>query len=125
MKTKIGIDIVYIPRFKALMQNKSFINKVFHASEIQDYRPEHLAGIFAAKEAFFKSLDKKTLDWLAVEIKSPVVPIKIENVNKILPIGKFWPKPGRVNMKIGKPIRIRTDSYIKATEIIENAVKNL
>ncbi|MBM3232351.1 holo-[acyl-carrier-protein] synthase [Candidatus Pacearchaeota archaeon] len=70
MKTKIGIDIVYIPRFKALMQNKSFINKVFHASEIQDYRPEHLAGIFAAKEAFFKSLDKKTLDWLAVEIKN-------------------------------------------------------
>ncbi|MBM3232354.1 AMP-binding protein [Candidatus Pacearchaeota archaeon] len=68
---------------------------------------------------------KQGIGMLAVELKSPVVPIKIENVNKILPIGKFWPKPGRVNMKIGKPIRIRTDSYIKATEIIENAVKNL
>ena len=48
MHTKLGIDIVYIPRFEKSMKNKSFINRVFNKSEIsKKYNPEHLAGIFA------------------------------------------------------------------------------
>lgn len=68
---------------------------------------------------------KQGAGMLAVEMKIPVVPIKLENVRKVLPIGKFWPKFGMAKMKIGKPIMIKTDSYIRATHIIENAVKKL
>ena len=58
-------------------------------------------------------------------MKVPIIPIKIEKVNKILPIGKFWPKFGKVTMKIGKPIYLKTDSYIEATNLIEDAVRKL
>ncbi len=65
---KLGVDIVYIPRIKRLMQNKDFVKKVFHSSECKLFTPEHLAGIFASKEAFFKAVNKKT-DWLDIEVK--------------------------------------------------------
>ncbi|MBI4155091.1 holo-ACP synthase [Candidatus Woesearchaeota archaeon] len=64
----IGIDIVYIPNIKKLMQNEVFIKKTFHSSETKTFTPEHLAGIFAAKEAFFKAINKK-INWLNIEIK--------------------------------------------------------
>ena len=56
---KLGIDIVHIPEFEKLMQDRGFIKRVFHESELKDYRAEHLAGIFAAKEAFFKAINQK------------------------------------------------------------------
>lgn len=71
MHTKLGIDIVYIPQFERLMKNKNFINKVFHKSEIsKTYNSEHLAGIFAAKEAFFKATNKIKPRWHDIEIKN-------------------------------------------------------
>jgi len=69
MKIKTGIDIVYIPKFEKLMENEGFIKKVFHASECSNYNAEHLAGIFAAKEAFFKAVNKKP-QWLKIEVKN-------------------------------------------------------
>ena len=68
MSIKTGVDIVYIPKFENLMKNETFIKKVFHTSEHKNYKSESLAGIFAAKEAFFKALNKKP-DWLKIEIK--------------------------------------------------------
>lgn len=72
MITKLGVDLVYIPRFEKLMQDKAFIEKVFLKSEISDCRPEHLAGLFAAKEAFFKAANKIGVKpkWLEIEIKT-------------------------------------------------------
>jgi len=64
----IGIDIVHIPNIKKLMQNEALIKKTFHNSEIKNFTPEHLAGIFAAKESFFKAINKK-INWLEIEIK--------------------------------------------------------
>ena len=71
MKTRLGIDIVHISKFKKLMENRDFIKKVFHISEVRNYRPEHLAGIFATKEAFFKAINKNpNPNWLEVEVKN-------------------------------------------------------
>ena len=67
MRIKIGIDIVEIKRFEKFIENKEFLEKVFHPSELKDSSLEHLAGIFAAKEAFFKAL-KVFPNWLAVEV---------------------------------------------------------
>lgn len=64
---KIGTDIVYIPRIKKLITNKSFLEKIFHPSELKNLKPEHLAGILAAKEAFFKAINQKPR-WLDIEI---------------------------------------------------------
>src|SRR3989344_3733308 len=64
----VGIDIVYLPEFEDKL--KSFpLEKVFLPTELtQNKKTESLAGIFAAKEAFFKAIGKKE-DWLDVWIE--------------------------------------------------------
>ena len=63
---KVGIDIVHIPKLEKLRSNEGFMKKVFHPAEYG--RAEHLAGIFAAKEAFFKAINKQP-DWLQIEVR--------------------------------------------------------
>lgn len=67
MKIRTGIDLVHIPRFSKLIKNEDFLNSVFHKSELQNFSPEHLSGIFAAKEAFFKAMPNDP-HWLDIEI---------------------------------------------------------
>ena len=68
MQIKTGIDIVHIPRMLSLQQNQETLAKLFHPSELQPLTLEHLAGIFAVKEAFFKAIEGKP-KFLDVEIK--------------------------------------------------------
>lgn len=67
LQIKVGIDMARTSRLEQLAQNRAFLERVFHLSELYDTRPEHLAGIFAAKEAFFKALGL-TPRWLWVEV---------------------------------------------------------
>ena len=85
MQIKTGIDIVYIKKMDNLIEGRS---RIFHASEMQDDRPEHLAGIFAVKEAFFKALEQNP-DFLSLEVKKtdngkPVVSyVGIEGIHSV------------------------------------------
>ncbi len=64
----LGIDIVYLPEFKTKMKNIPLEN-VFSSVELsQNKTTESLAGVFAAKEAFFKAFGKKE-DWLSLWIE--------------------------------------------------------
>ena len=40
----------------AKMENRALLDKIFHPEELRPLKGDHLAGIFAAKEAFFKAL---------------------------------------------------------------------
>ncbi len=54
---KIGTDIVQISRIEKSMQKENFIKFVFTDNEINySKKAENFAGIFAAKEAYFKAL---------------------------------------------------------------------
>lgn len=64
----LGIDIAYLPEFKMKMKNFP-LEKVFLPFELsQNKTSESLAGVFAAKEAFFKAIGRKQ-DWLTVWIE--------------------------------------------------------
>jgi len=66
----IGIDLIEIKEFERnlLLGKDNFKNKVYSSSELtQNKSTESLAGVFAAKEAVFKAIDKKT-DWREIEI---------------------------------------------------------
>lgn len=64
----IGIDLVFIPEFKKKFESID-LKTVFLDSEIsENLHLESLAGIFAAKEAFFKALGRKE-NWLEVWIE--------------------------------------------------------
>lgn len=57
-----GIDIVEISKFDSLLNDKSFINKVFNKEEIE-YMEKHnatqtMAGLYASKEAMLKAMKK-------------------------------------------------------------------
>ncbi|OGI67421.1 hypothetical protein A3A05_02240 [Candidatus Nomurabacteria bacterium RIFCSPLOWO2_01_FULL_41_12] len=59
---KIGIDLVKITDLQKTIYGD--LEKIFTIDELSS-TPKELAGIFAAKEAFFKALGRKE-DWLSV-----------------------------------------------------------
>lgn len=74
MKIVTGIDLVYLPRFKrsAKFGGENFLKRVFHEQEFKHLPSEnieHLAGIFAAKEAVIKALLLPGDSWLDIRIK--------------------------------------------------------
>jgi holo-[acyl-carrier protein] synthase len=65
----VGIDIVQISEFKNRLEQSGGLDKVFTSTELeQNKSQDSLAGIFAAKEAFFKALGTRP-DWLDVWIE--------------------------------------------------------
>lgn len=69
-----GIDITYIKRFEELKTDERFMNKVFTSDE-REYIKSHnnttqtIAGIYAAKEAFLKSLKKGINNYALTDIE--------------------------------------------------------
>jgi holo-[acyl-carrier protein] synthase len=64
----LGVDIVYLPDFYKKLKNSS-LDLIFTDFELsQNKSQESLAGIFAAKEAFFKAVGKKS-NWLDVWVE--------------------------------------------------------
>ena len=67
MTLRTGIDLVHIPRFAKFLENPAAVKRTFSSKELERDSVEHLAGVFAIKEAFFKALGKSP-DFLAVEV---------------------------------------------------------
>ena len=68
----IGIDIIEVERIAKACSNERFLSRVFTEKELEyslnkKNKFQHLAGRFAAKEAFFKALGKR-VGWRDIEI---------------------------------------------------------
>ncbi|MEI6477459.1 MAG: AMP-binding protein [bacterium] len=62
----------------------------------------------------------------ALELGGPIVPIKMQGNQNLLPKGSHWPKKGTTTVTIGSPVTLsRTLSYIQATEAIQKMVEEL
>ncbi len=101
----IGVDTISISEFtKILGIQPKMVNTVFTSGEIEYCNKnknsvEHLAGRFAAKEAFYKALPamvQNEIDWRDVEIENiengkPIVSIsnRIEKILKTHGISKI------------------------------------
>jgi len=66
----IGCDVVKISRIEGMMSSQTALKKVFQPSELSRFDAEHLAGIFAVKEAAFKTLGLSSDSWLLLEVKN-------------------------------------------------------
>lgn len=62
----IGIDIVHTPRVADLMEDENAVRNTFNPDEYTD-DVASLAGVLAAKEAYFKAKGAKQ-DWLSVTV---------------------------------------------------------
>lgn len=63
MKPNLGVDIEEVGRFKTLVRNQRFLNRVFTKQEIvycssKKKKLQHFAVRFAAKEAVWKALSE-------------------------------------------------------------------
>lgn len=76
-------------------------------------------------DAKFQSL-KRGAGLIAVEMGTPVVPVFIRGTEQVMPYEKFFPRRrGVVTVKFGKPMRFkRSDSYIEATEKLEEVMRS-
>lgn len=70
MRIVTGVDLVYLPSFKrsAKFGGESFLRRVYLESELNNKSPQHLAGIFAAKEAVMKALSLLPGSWHSIQI---------------------------------------------------------
>lgn len=65
---KVGIDMVYIPRAKRLLETPEEARVLFHEEEMKHLSSaERVAGAIALKEAYFKACGKKK-DWQSVRV---------------------------------------------------------
>lgn len=86
---KIGIDIVSVDKFKGIKKNDfKFWDKIFTKSEwsycFKDkHYSQHLAGIFAAKEAAFKAVGNKNMSLADIEISHKNDGLPVLNLNNL------------------------------------------
>ena len=62
---------------------------------------------------------------LASRLGVPVVPVRLEGLDKILHKNARMATPGRAKVKFGKPIRLEGDDYAALAKQIEAAVRAL
>ena len=66
----IGVDLVHIPEFQKQLNTggSAFLRKAFSENEIRKGDAEHLAGVWAAKEAVVKAGGLHIEHWTDVQI---------------------------------------------------------
>lgn len=62
---------------------------------------------------------------IADRLRIPVVPVRLHGVEKVLHRHAHWPRPGRVEVVFGAPLRLHGDDYIAIAKRIEEAVEAL
>jgi long-chain acyl-CoA synthetase len=62
---------------------------------------------------------------IAARLDLPVVPIRLDDVYKILHVKSKMARPGRVRIAFGTPLRLKGDDYAALAKQVENAVKGL
>ena len=62
---------------------------------------------------------------MASRLELPVVPVRLDGVDRILPLGSQLIRPGRVRVAFGAPLRLRGDDFANLAAQVEAAVKAL
>jgi len=55
----------------------------------------------------------------------PIIPVRIDDVDTLMPMGSTFVKPGRVRVAFGAPLRLRGDDYAALAAQVEEAVRSL
>ncbi|HXH23796.1 MAG TPA: AMP-binding protein [Vicinamibacterales bacterium] len=62
---------------------------------------------------------------IASRLDVPVVPVRLDGVDRLLPVGSHFVRPGRVRVAFGAPLRLRGDDYAALAARVEAAVRAL
>lgn len=62
---------------------------------------------------------------MASLLRLPVVPVRIEGLEHVLPVGAHFPRPGKVRIAFGRPLWHQGEDYSEFARRVENAVRGL
>ena len=62
---------------------------------------------------------------MASRLNVPVVPVRLEGVDRVLHHTWKMAKPGRVTVKFGPPLQLSGEDYEALTQQVEQAVRKL
>jgi long-chain acyl-CoA synthetase len=62
---------------------------------------------------------------IGARLDVPIVPVRIDNVDGLMPMGSSFVRPGRVRVAFGAPLRLRGEDYAALAEQVERAVRDL
>jgi len=62
---------------------------------------------------------------LAAQLEVPVIPVRIQGINKIWPEGRRMPRVGRARVTFGPAMRFSGSDYEEIARQIEDAVNTL
>jgi 1-acyl-sn-glycerol-3-phosphate acyltransferase len=62
---------------------------------------------------------------IGARLDVPVVPIRIDGVDRLMPVGSSFVRPGRVRVAFGAPLQLRGDDYAALAAQVEHAVRSL
>jgi len=62
---------------------------------------------------------------IGARLDIPIVPVRIDDVDKLLPVGSSFIRPGRVRVAFGAPLRLQGSDYAELASQVERAVRAL
>ena len=62
---------------------------------------------------------------IAARLGLPVVPVRLEGVDRVLPTGRKMARPGPVSVTFGAPLRASGNDYGALARQVERAVRDL
>ena len=62
---------------------------------------------------------------IGARLDVPIIPVRIEGVERLMPVGSSFVRPGRVRVAFGAPLRLRGDDYAALAAQVEEAVRAL
>ena len=62
---------------------------------------------------------------LASHVRVPVIPVRIQGLEKVLNRDAHWPSHGRVQVTFGAPLRLEDEDYAASVRRLEEAVRKL
>ena len=68
---------------------------------------------------------KPGIGMIGSRLNLPVIPARIDGADRVLHTSWRWPKPGRVTVTFGRPMRLSGDNYAELARQVEQAVRDL
>jgi long-chain acyl-CoA synthetase len=68
---------------------------------------------------------KPGIGMIGSRLNLPIIPVRIDGADRVLHTSWKWPKPGRVSVTFGRPIRLSGDNYADLARQVEQAVRDL
>jgi 1-acyl-sn-glycerol-3-phosphate acyltransferase len=82
--------------------------------------PEGVRGATGEIKAF-----QGGIGMMASRLDAPVIPVRLDGVDRVLHPSWFMVRPGRVRVAFGAPLRLKGDDYAALAHQVEEKVRSL